>query len=424
MRWLIFFVLITFALGVDDALFWDKNSTLKENYISLKKLESTKDFTQFGNSGSRFYFLLGRVAFELGEFEESKRAFLKILELDSHSLRAKLELARCELMLENFKQAKELFLEVKDSNPPQSVENNIDKYLTFLEKLNKRSDFSALFLAAIKFDSNIDNTTDIKTYSLPAFPELEIEEIERREDFSHIEFLGLNYSDKKLFRAQAKLYNEGYFKYKEKNLNFANLSLTPYYKNRKTLFESELSYNYINRDKKSYLYSIDLKPKITHKLDNKNSISLFANSRWLKYYKIRDRDSTAFSGGFGYERVFSNRDSVDLELEYGDVFEKSSKRSDVGYRFLLTTLDYTKLLSSTLKTKFSAQYRDERYKKNDPLFLNKKSESSIKISNTTTKVINEHFALMLDISYLKNSSNQKPQEYEKSTILLSALYLF
>lgn len=82
-------------------------------------------------------FYLGRAAFETGNYEMAIMVFERILIISPHEHRIKLEIARAFQKLGAYNIARQYCNEVLMTNPPDTVKNNIQKFLTYMEKLNK-----------------------------------------------------------------------------------------------------------------------------------------------------------------------------------------------------------------------------------------------------------------------------------------------
>ncbi len=67
---------------------------------------------------------------ELDLYNESRKYLEELLKKDSKALRVKLELASIYYKLNDFDKSKELLLEVKQTQPPKRVGDNIDAFFS------------------------------------------------------------------------------------------------------------------------------------------------------------------------------------------------------------------------------------------------------------------------------------------------------
>lgn len=106
-----------------------------------------------GNPNINFY--LGRAAFEKGDYEAAVMAFERILIMNPGVARAKLELARSFFNLKSYELARQHFIEVLETKPPDRVQKNIENFLAAIEAAEKRHIFSGFLSTGISWDNNV-----------------------------------------------------------------------------------------------------------------------------------------------------------------------------------------------------------------------------------------------------------------------------
>ena len=106
------------------------------------------------NVAASFY--LGRAAFEVGDYETAVMAFDRVLIMaPDYSDRTKLELARSYYNMGVHELARTYFVEVLDTNPPESVRRNVEAFLEKMDKAKQRHHVSGKLTLGVDWDSNV-----------------------------------------------------------------------------------------------------------------------------------------------------------------------------------------------------------------------------------------------------------------------------
>lgn len=116
-----------------------------------------------------FYYAIS--ASRIGKFEEAQLIFHRLLVQYPDQLRYRLEYARCQYYLRNFKSSEKEFKQVLAANPPYEVQVNIRQFLQMIE-FQKRT-LTPHLLGGVNlvagYDDNINSATDENAlnFSLP-----------------------------------------------------------------------------------------------------------------------------------------------------------------------------------------------------------------------------------------------------------------
>ncbi len=122
------------------------SQTLEELYAKAVQLFNDKKFDQaytllypkYQNNqyNNQILYLLGFSAYKLNKTSEAIIFYEQLLKNDPNALRVKLDLAKCYYIEKEYDKSKQLLLEVKSTQPPKMVEQNIDSFLHRIEKEN------------------------------------------------------------------------------------------------------------------------------------------------------------------------------------------------------------------------------------------------------------------------------------------------
>ena len=99
-------------------------------------------------------FLLGRAAFEKGDYEAAIMAFDRVLIVHPEAMRVKLELARCYYRLASYATARHYLQEVLDAGPPEAVKSNILVMLDRIQERERRHFLHGSLVLGLSHDDN------------------------------------------------------------------------------------------------------------------------------------------------------------------------------------------------------------------------------------------------------------------------------
>lgn len=156
---------------------------------------------------TQFDFLFGIAAIESGHPNEAVFAFERVANTAQNATlrqRARLELARANLMTNNLAAAEALFNQVLAANPPQNVRENIEAFLSLIEARRDTQRASVAWTIAPTFghDDNINSATANGLIDTPLIGEIELnpDGLKTADDFADL-ILGVAYK-KPLTRSQ------------------------------------------------------------------------------------------------------------------------------------------------------------------------------------------------------------------------------
>lgn len=128
---------------------------------------------EFERSGEvNFDYLLGVAALDSGKADKATLAFERVLVVDPDFAGARMDMARAYYQLGDLQRARAEFQIVLQQNPPQAARATIQDYLDAISaRLSpQRTRISGYVAGTIGHDGNVNNSTDLSQFSIPAYP--------------------------------------------------------------------------------------------------------------------------------------------------------------------------------------------------------------------------------------------------------------
>lgn len=151
---------------------------------------------------STFDFLYGVHAIETGHYDEATFVFERLTLLNPKTNRFRLELARALYFNKNLDTAQAEFKKVLASNPPENVKNNIQGFLSKIQKSKEKDSHNWLVGFGINggFDSNINGGTEEDGIDFPSIGFVSLQEEAQSQSSAFTQFFTralYSYSHKK-----------------------------------------------------------------------------------------------------------------------------------------------------------------------------------------------------------------------------------
>ena len=261
---------------------------------------------------AKFDFAFGMTALESGHLDQAVFAFERVLMMEPNNHRARLELARTHYFLGDYVSAKTEFNTVKQTQTPENVQKNIERFLTLIaeRELKSRHSFSSEIGLNIGYDSNVNSATDNET----SFLELgnlnpDDDSISHEDEFHELD-LDVTYGY--LLNKKTKLFSE-LSVHSRDNVDmdsFDTLSATAKL-GASFLFSSSklrlpLQYQHFNLDGSSFRKMLSLGAEYTAQLDTHRYLLGFVQVGEFEYPDQEVRDATFYVLGLGMIRQVGN----------------------------------------------------------------------------------------------------------------------
>jgi tetratricopeptide (TPR) repeat protein len=424
--------LITISLLTSTLLL---SATVKENNAAaIKYLQSNQPDKAYSllqsaydnkNYDNETLFLLGKTAIQAGEFDSAVSYYEELLRRDKGANRVRLVLASLYYKLGNLKKAKEQFQIVKASHPPKKVGDNINGYISAIDKgvlQGSQKSWSVSFNLGYMYDSNANagpDTNSVLIYNLPFTLSNDA-----KENSDYALKYGLSINHLKRFDYNSRLFWQTSFatnivNYKKINtLDSTSLYLStgPTLKYNKYTFSLPISLNgvIIGHKDRYYSYSIGISPQINYQYLPSLSFSGTFSVSKKTYYNNHARASSNGMLSLSSRYFLTQSSFINLggyagrENSRTETFSNDSRGLNLGYY---------KAFSKFLNIYLSENYSTTNYDGTEVAY----SESRLDKSNTVGINISYFINLLktnftINTSYTKNSSSIDMYDYKRKIL--------
>lgn len=387
----------------------DAQSLLEERYRS-------------GEADNQTLFLLALATKEQGAFEASKKYLGELLARSPDAGRVKLELAEVYYRNGEPTKAKELLLEVKATNPPPRVGENIDAFLAFIESGVPR-EWSAFASIAQMYDTNVNQGPDLDTVLIYDLPFVLDRDAKRNRDWATIVRTGVHYNraidDRWAIQAGANL---GYTDYRRLS-NFDALTVSlwagPSWRSGDWSFSVPYLVNAVRIGHKDDYYQIanGIAPQFGYQVSPRLQLqgSLSWQHKRFKEYTERNSRSTTFSPGMRY--LIDNSSYISAGIYVGE--ERSGVRTSSNTSYGLE-LGYYKTFGRSWNIHVSPAYSRTDYRGIEMAYGESRNDERIDFSTTLGYLIEPwDTTLNLSFTYTKNHSSIEMYRYTRQLTTLS-----
>lgn len=410
--------------------FYEKKD-YQNSYTLLKDLNlSSADATE--ESIAKLNFYLGRSAFELGKFQEAYAAFERVLIIQPNHTRARLEFARTLYMLKMYEDAKMEFQKVRNSGVPEPIRQNIDLFLTQIDKATQKHALSQVLMFGIQYDTNV-NSVYGSEYLLPtSIGNIAINSKEKSDHFFEQMYLANHrydfgdtggYSWDSTFLLYAQQYDETH----NKNIEFSSFTTGPTYSAAKYSFSIPVSYERLRYASETYLHAGSLGFKYTRFLSD----TLLLNNSYN--YKIKRNlipgneksDSNVKEVSLGFYKILTDKSALNTTYTYSQE-RKDNSGVDVNVEKNKNNLNFTYsyTFNELYKTSVSYLHEESNYRQNNALFGSKREDIINNVTLGLTRTISKNSSMNAKYTRGNTNSNQEEYEYDKNIYGLNYMYQF
>ncbi len=412
---LIFSASILFAQSISDinkkASYLINQGQYKEAYLKLNSLYSLNSFN------NQTLYLLGLSKYKMGDVDDAIKYFELLLEKDNDANRVRLDLAKCYYDKNDLEKAKELLLYVKNTNPPQNVQDNIDQ---FLDQISQKSKTKLTIFANVGYLYDSNANAGPLNENAPML--LGASYSKATDDAAFTYGSNLNYTlknDDYLYQTSLGISKIDYQRldYLDELTGYISSSLL-FQKNKiRYVLPLVLNAQRIGHENRYYSKWIDFRPKMSYQYNKKTTLNLQTLFSQKTYYKNSDRKTNIFSFTPSSRYFINGSSYIDAGVSY---MQENSKTQSLSYKQKEINLSYFKAYSRFLNLYLRSSYARLDYE-SDLNRLDKKYNLSANLSYTIDP-INTH--AIFSILGTKNQSNYAIFDYERVKIALSLVYKF
>lgn len=410
--------------------FYEKKD-YQNSYVLLKDLNLSSQDTNDENI-AKLNFYLGRSAFELGKFQEAYSAFERVLIIQPNHTRARLEFARTLYMLKMYEDAKMEFQKVRNSGVPEPIRQNIDLFLTQIDKAVQKHALSQVLMFGFQHDSNVNSVYGTE-YLLPtSIGNIAINSEEKSDYFLEQMYLANHrydfgdtggYSWDTTFLLYAQQYDETH----NKNIEFSSLSTGPTYTASKYSFSIPLTYERLRYASNTYLHAGSLGFKYTRFLSD----TLLLNNAYS--YKIKRNlvagneksDSNVKEVSLGFYKILTEQSALNSTFTYSQE-RKDNSGVDVNVEKdkygINATYSYT--FNDLYKSSIAYLHENSAYKEENSLFGSKREDITNNVTLSLTRTLSKNSSVNAKYTNGNTNSNQAEYQYNKDIYGLNYMYQF
>jgi len=419
----IFSVLILFSQNSFSAFSSQKIQTFlnvgdyEKAYVALEKT-GTEHYGE-----PLFDEMIGQAAFLSGRFTNAIFALERAVEVSPQNINAQIMLGEALFQLSELDAAKEHWQTALSKKISEAQKNKIN---TLLKNLNKPQIFQKSALSkwlsfGTGYDSNINSATDISSIFIPsltAVSNLTGNSLEQEAYFSKIA-TGLTYKKPLSKNLQlitrhrlSKRFNEGYSQFNQSQLNSSVGFVTPL---QNSLLESGVNAALFSVDSSLYRKSLGLYGRWSKKISEEQWYGLSANIDKIIYpgQEIRDAKRLTVGANFNIATHAEFSPLYSLAAYVGTENTSKSTAKHIGYDFFSLQAKASYILSGDTKISTYAYFQRREHNASDPLFLKTREDDFLKLTANLEHKLSKGLFLTPSLSYIKNDSNLKFNEYDR-----------
>ena len=411
------FVVSLFANAYKEGMAYFKMNNYEEAY---KKLDSVL----FENIGQdEFNLVYGKVALELGHYNDAIAAFERVLTKNEKNYLARFSLGKAYYEIGQYKLASgEFSLLVKGVNVPKEVQEASKDYLAAIKNKEIAHRYSLKAVLGIESDSNINNGNDFSIFGNEINPETSSSAYDANLEFSYL------YQGKKnLFKAVGGYSAKEVSEERAADYSYPYLSLIPIFNTDTYYIQTPITFLSLNYNDENVLNQYILRGDFIKKkpLSGFSRTAYYIESGSKVYNSAnKSKDSNFMRLGTNFSQNFGDKLVLSYSGNFGFERRVEGRNVDVSHDSfslgLTAQYKYTKNLQFLGITNINIK----NFTETDYLEQEKRADKILSIGGKTVYSLNNNSGIIGRVNYLKNSSNIERIGYDKMTMGISYQYLF
>ena len=366
--------------------------------------------------------LLGRAAFNAGDYETAAAAFDRVLEMRPDLDPARLELARSYYHLGLYTVAEGLFNEVASgAETPADVRRTIDEYLAKIRETRCPHRFSGALNLTIARDDNA-RVSPGGTITIPGLPRLSLP-VDR--DVFTAQSLLLEHRWATPVRGLAWVseflgYDALYLDQDDLDVQYLRLDTGPRWRSGRTSLGLGINGAYMEKDYQRYLRTYGARAFGGLALARNASVRLEVSAEDRRYWQDEEADGVAGRISLGPTWTLGRHTLMaDLGVEAHDAQEGWE-----SYRKTFSGLGYQVALPWRLAFLSSYLYENWRFREPEPLSASRRRDDVHSLSVGLRRLLGRRAAVELRHKVELSHSNSDLYDYHRNVTSLSVTYAF
>lgn len=375
-----------------------------------------------GEYDNQTLFLLAMVAKRLENWPASEQYLTELLRREPAASRVKLELAEVHYRSGRPQQARQLLLEVKATNPPRRVGENIEAFLAFIESGSRKA-WSAYASVGLLYDTNANQGPDVDNVLIYNLPFTLDRDAKGNHDWANLYKLGAGYThalrDGLALQAGAHLSYTDYHRLNGFDTLNLSLSAGPSWSKDAWSFSLPYVFNTIRFGHSESWYSIGhgLAPQFGWQLAPRLLLqgSLAWQDRRYKDNSARDGEVVTLSSSLRYAVAAGSHLSASAYIGREKAEQDTSSNRSHGVE-----LGYFKAFDRSLNLHVSAAYSHTDYDGFELAWQKSREDRRAEFAvSLSYLIVPWNTTLALSVSATDNHSNIDMYRYTREQTMLS-----
>ncbi len=403
----------------NSALAYYKNKNFQKSYSLLSQIYITE------LSNIKLNFILGRSAFEIGNYNMALAAFDRVSMLEPNNIRNMLEKGRTYYKLEMNHESKVIFKKVlANPNLPKNVRVNIEIYLSKISKGEQVSFTYVNFDLDFLYDSNLNyGSLDSEYYvnigKLPSESEKSDTGYQMYLNLTNI--YNLDKNGKFAIKNKIDFYFKNYLTYDEYNILYLSYHPSILYKTKDSTSGLAFGIDSLSLNNEEYLRTLSVSPSLEYRY-TKNLRSIHYLKFQRKYYQHeiqKELNSNHYEFFAALQNIISTHSYFQIDATAIKEKKISGDRIDVDYNDYKVSTMYFNQLTPIFSTNIFLQYRNRYYQDSSQLFFDTKRVDKEGVGSITLNAaVLKMFLINMKIKYNRVESNHERYSYQKHTLSL------
>jgi tetratricopeptide (TPR) repeat protein len=416
----IFFVVSMVAQNIDMQVY----NTAKKNYDDGNYTLAYEQFNGlfFKHLDSiKINYYLAQSAVKLKKYDTAIGAYERILIQKPKSAKIRLALANIYMKLGIWPQALSELNKALKYKLPKALQIKIEDTIEILRNREKEALHSFYALVGMMYDSNINNTSNINSFSIysPDFnTSLDINQNTKEQGATIVQLLGV-YNNKYKIKENIVLdstlnvYQQQYLNHKNKDIQLISLNIKPTYFSKAYTVSLALGYDKFYLGHEQYQDNFFITPQIMFALNQRTFLATALQYGNVNYQQNRLRDYGSYTFQNKLKYISDIFGLLQWDMDIGKDNETNEQRTDVDKWYYDTKVSNSFPLLNAYKLNSALSYKMTKYTDKDVNFLSKREDKKYQVSFGVQKELNKTMTLTVGADYIKNDSNHEPFSYDK-----------